>query len=128
MDKNLIKKIDLENGLELEFYDCSKKIVGDRWQVKLLGKIEIPVKKYLQGIDEGIDTDDVLEVLGQTVIFEKNRERNFIDDKEKEKLLNDFCESLMKNALLYLSTSNFPKQFIEKEYKKKKEQDKYYQS
>ena len=128
MDKKLMKEKDLENGLKLEFYDCSKKIAGDRWQVKLTVKVEISVKEYLQSLDEGMDADDVLKVLGQKVIYEKNMERNFIDDREKEKLLNDIFDSSMKNSLLYLSKPNFPKQFIGKEYKAKKLRDKYYQT
>jgi len=127
MDNNLIKKVDLENGLNLELYDSSKKIAGDRWQVKLLVKIEIPVSDYLQSLDEGMDADDFLKVLGKKVVYERTMERNFIDNKEKEKLLNDFCDASTESSLLYLSTPNFPKRFIVKEYKAKKLRDKYYQ-
>jgi len=74
-----------------------------------------------------MDADDFLKVLGKKVVYERTMERNFIDNKEKEKLLNDFCDASTESSLLYLSTPNFPKRFIVKEYKAKKLRDKYYQ-
>jgi len=126
-NNNLIKKVNLENGLELELYDSSKKVAGDRWMVKLSVKVEIPLSGYLQGLDEGMDLDDIKKTLDQKIVYKKSMERNFIDNKEKDKLLNNFCDSFLESALTYLSTPNFPKQFIVKKYKEKKSREKYYQ-
>lgn len=126
MEINKIKTINLENGLNLEFYDSSKKIAGDRWQVKLTVRVEISVSDYSQDFDDGIDRNDVMKVLGLKVVYEKNMERNFIDDKEKETVLNGFCDSFLESALSYLSAINFPKQFIIKKYREKKSREKYY--
>ena len=126
-NNNLIKKVNLDNGLELEFYDASKKIAGDRWQVKLMVRVEIPVSNYLQGLDEDMDTDDIQKTLGKKIVYEKSMERNFIDDIEKERILIGFCDSLSESALSYLSAQNFPKQFIVKKFKESKAREKYYQ-
>ena len=126
-NNNLIKKVNLDNGLDLEFYDASKKIAGDRWQVKLMVRVEIPVSNYLQGLDEVMDTDDIQKTLGQKIVYEKSMERNFIDDTEKERILIGFCDSLSESALSYLSAQNFPKQFIVKKFKESKAREKYYQ-
>jgi len=120
MENSLIKKVRLNNDLHLEFYDASKKVAGDRWLVKMTARIEVPVKDYLESIQPDMDVDDILKVLGRKVIFEKNMERNFIDNKEKEKVLNEFCESFSEIALTYLSEANFPKQFIAKKYQELK--------
>ena len=120
MEENLIKKVNLENGLDMEFYDSSKKIAGDRWQVKLIVKIEIPVSDYLKDIEADLDADEVLKTLGQSIVYEKSMERNFIDNEEKEKLINDFCDSFLKSASPYLSVPNFPAQFIVTKYGEKK--------
>jgi len=127
MEKNLIKKVSLNNGLKLELYDASKKVAGDRWLVKLAAKIEIPVTNYLQGLGQGMDANDIQKTLGRTVIYEKNIERNFIDKNERKSVLNGFCDSITETALAYLSTSNFPKQFIAKKYKEEKKRKSWYQ-
>jgi len=126
MGNNLIKKIDLDNGLELKFYDASKKVAGDRWRVKLTAKIEIPVNDYAEGLSTGIDANDILQNLGEKTFFEKSLERNFIDDKEKENILYGFLNSFIESSVPYLSTSNFPKQFVAKKYKEAKKQSGWY--
>ena len=111
MGNHIIKKIKLNNGLELGFYDASKKIAGDRWLVKLTAKVEIPVADYLGDMPSSIHPDDIRKVLGEQVVFEKDMERNFIDDNEKEKVFKGFLESFLESSEKYLSASNFPKQF-----------------
>ena len=128
MANSLIKKIKLENGLNLEFYDSSKKIAGDRWQVKLTVRVEIPVNDYLQNIEVEMNVDDVKKILGKSIYYEKNMVRNFIDNKEKEKLLKGFCDSFLKSTLSYLSEPNFPKRFIVKNYNEYKSRKGWYQS
>lgn len=128
MADSLIKKIKLENGLNLEFHDSSKKIAGDRWQVKLTVRVEIPVNDYLQNIEAEMNVDDVKKILGKSIYYEKNMVRNFIDNKEKEKLLNGFCDSFLKSTLSYLSEPNFPKRFIVKNYNEYKSRKGWYQS
>jgi hypothetical protein len=118
MEENLIKKVKLENGLDMKFYDSSKKIAGDRWQVKMVVKIEIPVSDYLKDIEADLDADEVLKTLGQSIVYEKSMERNFIDNKDK--VLNDFCDSFFKSSSPYLSVPNFPAQFIVTKYGEKK--------
>jgi hypothetical protein len=115
-----MKKINLENGLELELYDASKKVAGDRWLVKLIAKIDIPVKNYLEDMASDIDVKDVLKILGDNIRFEKPMERNFVDDKEKEMMLNGFLNTFIDTSVPYYSTLNFPKQLIEKKYKEAK--------
>ena len=47
MKEKLIKTMDLENGMQLNFYDASRKIAGDRWQISLVVRMEIPVTEVL---------------------------------------------------------------------------------
>ncbi len=48
MDTSLLRKIDLEYGLELEIYEISRKLAGDRWYVGFIARVEIPIN-YLAG-------------------------------------------------------------------------------
>jgi hypothetical protein len=43
VSENLIKTIVLGNGLILEIYDHSRKVAGDRWLVKMVAKVDIPL-------------------------------------------------------------------------------------
>jgi hypothetical protein len=51
MNDKLIKTIVLGNGLILEIYDHSRKIAGDRWLVKMVSKVDIPID-YPEGNSE----------------------------------------------------------------------------
>ena len=42
---NPLRTIPLGNGLMLEIYDQSRKVAGDRWLVKLVVKINIPIER-----------------------------------------------------------------------------------
>jgi hypothetical protein len=127
MQNNLIKKIPLDNGLELEFYDASKKVAGDRWRVKLTVKMDIAVQDYLEDMPSGMDLTEFKKVIGEKVAFEKTMERNFVDDKEKETISNEFLDSLSKSLVPYLSNANFPKRFIAKKYKEAQSRTNWYQ-
>ena len=95
--------------------------------VKLIAKIDIPVHDYLKDLSSEMNVDDIRTVLGEKAIFEKNMERNFIDDKEKERVLNGFLDSLLASLVSYLSVPDFPKQFISRKYREAKSQTNWYQ-
>lgn len=125
MENNVIKKVQLENGLLLAVLDDSKKVAGDRWLVKLRAKVDIPVRDYL-GDEPEQTVQDILETLGPCITYEKCMERNFIDTRVKESLFNEFCEAILKNSARYLSTPKFPRQFIIKKYREYKQRKNWY--
>ena len=59
MKEKLIKTLDLENGLQLNVYDASRELVGDRWLVSLIVRMDVPVTEALiknsRGFMENID-------------------------------------------------------------------------
>jgi len=61
--------------------------------------------------------------LGESVCFEQKRERNFIDTKEKDEVLNNLTDSFFSSSLDYVSNPGFPKRYLlhqNKEYLKRK--------
>lgn len=119
MKEKLIKTMDLENGMQLNFYDTSRKIAGDRWQVSLVVRMEIPVTEVLIK-DPGQSTESVNEivtVLGENVLFEQKRERNFIDDTQKAKMFKELYDSFVNSTFVYLSNEAFPRKYIAKKYR-----------
>ena len=127
MKENLIKTINLENDMQVCFYDGSRKLAGDRWMVSLVVRMEIPVSQAMV-LDDGESTDinDIRHLLGETVLFEQKRDRIFVDDKEKESVLEELFERFQENALHYLANPLFPEKYVRKLYKEEKKKQSLY--
>jgi len=119
MKEKLIKTIDLENGLQLNLYDGSRKLVGDRWLVSLIVKMDVPVMEELKKNDRKSkqSIDEIKDMLGEKVLFENKREKIFIDKTKKETAFKELCDMFLNSSLNYLSKEIFPKQYILKTYK-----------
>jgi hypothetical protein len=119
MKEKLIKTLDLENGLQLKIYDASRKLVGDRWLVSLIVRMDVPVTEALKK-DSRQSIGNIIEIkniLGDTVLFEKKREKNFVDAAAKETVFKELCDVFLNSLLNYLSKDIFPKQYVLKTYK-----------
>ena len=112
MDTSLLRKIDLECGLELEIFEISRKLAGDRWYVGFIARIEIPIT-YLAGHTDSseVDIEKMKDTLGETIRFEQKRDRHYIDEKEKDSLLNDLIDNFLEITLPYFSTKDFAKKY-----------------
>ena len=119
MAARLIRTVDLKNGLRLEVLDDSRNVAGDRWQVVLTIRVKIPVNKLFLGDDTqmALNLDEIISSIGESVCFEQKRERNFIDAKEKDEILNNLIESFFSSSLDYVSNPDFPKRYILRQYK-----------
>lgn len=121
MKEKLIKTIDLENGLQLNLYDGSRKLVGDRWLVSLIVRMDVPVTEVLKrnGRESMENLNEIKDMLGESVLFEKKREKIYVDNTEKETVFKELCDMFLNSSLYYLSKEIFPKQYILKTYKEK---------
>ncbi len=125
MEDNLIKTIDLENGLKLKLFDASRKLIGDRWLVSLITRIEIPINELLLKKDGAplLNVDEVIKALGEKVFFEQKREKIFINDKEKDAVMKGIQDLFLSSSLLYLSRSDFAQKYILKRFNEKIKKD-----
>jgi hypothetical protein len=119
MKEKLIKTLDLENGLQLNVYDASRKLVGDRWLVSLIVRMDVPVTGALKAnsLESMENIDEIKDMLGDSVLYEKKREKIFVDKTEKERVFKELCDMFLNSSLNYLSKNAFPKQYILKTYK-----------
>ena len=120
-EKQLIKKMVLDNHLTVILMDQSKKISEDAYRVAMAAQMDIPVEKSLL-----IDTtlaevafEKVVNKLGDQVRFEYRVERNFIMEKDKDTVLQNLVDTFTKNMIGYLSKESFPGKFIVKQYNDK---------
>jgi len=130
MKQTLIKTIELSNGLKLDFYDLSRKLAGDRWYVGMLAQIDIQLIDSLltnQHLSH-YSVEEIRNTLGESVRFQQKRERHYIDEQEKDDLLNDLMDSFIKRTLNYLSLPDFPGKYILKEFQTYRKRKTWYQN
>jgi hypothetical protein len=130
MEQALIKSIELRNGLKLDFYDISRKLAGDRWYVGLIARIDIPLIDSLltnQHLSH-YSIEEIRNALGKSVRFQQKRERHYIDEREKDDLLNDLMDSFIKRTINYLSLPDFPDKYVLKEFQAYRKRKIWYQN
>jgi len=114
----LIEEIDLGNGLRVYFYDQSRGVAGDRWQVKLLVMIPLEVKRDY--FDEFDNPDEIyhgfVSAVGKTINFRIERFRNFIDHSNVPQTLADLKDEFLRSIMNYISKPHFARKFILKKY------------
>jgi len=115
-EKNLLNTIYLENGLLISFYDESKKIAGDRWQIIVTAKIEIVMDQVQFTRMDTEKKIEIIQVVGEHVYYEKKLIRNFIGEKQKEETITALYESFLQITKPYFSHSQFAERFILKTY------------
>ncbi len=128
MKFKLIKTIDLENGMQLNIFDSSRKLAGDRWLVTMIARIEIPVAEVLiqDGQQSKESVNEIKKMLGEKVLFEQKRERIFVEETDKETIFEEVYDIFLNSTLTYLSTEEFPKRYVLKKYKEEVEKDSWY--
>ena len=85
-------------------------------------------KAKLPDVKDVINTKKlrIKNVLGERVLFEQKRERIFIDEDEKETVIEEICDFFLDSTLDYLSNKSFPKQYVLKKYREKIEKESWY--
>jgi hypothetical protein len=128
MKLQLIKTIDFENGMQLNIFDGSRKLAGDRWLVTMIDRIEIPVSEVLiqdrQQSKESVD--EIIKVLGEKVLFDQKRERIFVNETEKEIIFEEVCDIFLNSTFTYLSNKMIPQRYVLKKYREESEKDSWY--
>ena len=128
MNEKLIKTMDLKNGIRLDFYDCSRRLAGDRWLVSLIVRMKIPVTEVFTHHDSS-STELVKEMrnlLGEGVLFEQKRERIFVDEDRKDEVFKELHDNFLNNTLHYLSNEKFPGRYVLKRYKEEVKKSSWY--
>ena len=130
MKQTLIKTIEPSNGLKLHFYDISRKLAGDRWYVGVIARIDIPLIDSLLTNQHLLhySVEEIRNALGESVCFQQKRERHYIDEREKDDLLNGLMNSFIKRTLNYLSLPDFPGKYVLKEFQAYRKRKTWYQN
>jgi hypothetical protein len=112
------------DGISITFYDRSREIVGDRWQVELTGEVEIPVSETFWAAvseNDGDLLDCVRKKIGNQIHFSVSRIRNFVDQAEKQPLLDEMVRRFEENIMHYLDSPNFTQKLFVKYFNEARE-------
>ena len=112
----LLARHPLDNLLTLEFWDHSRPVAGDRWFVSLSARIAIPVRAERLPPELKAHAAQVVEALGEEIIFSHTEERNFIAASEAPGLLKDMQERILALAPGYFGHADFAARFIRKKF------------
>jgi len=115
-DEKLINTISLENDLIISFYDCSKKIAGDRWQVNLTARIQILTDQVQFTRVDKEKRYEIIQAVGEQINYEKKLIRNFVAEKQKEETVTALWKSFLQITRPYFSHRQFAERFILKTY------------
>jgi hypothetical protein len=112
----LVARHPLINGLTLEFWDHSRPLVGDRWFVSLEARIAVPVRAESLPPELQADAVQIVEALGEEIIFSREEERNFIAAAEAPGLLQEMQDRVLAQARGYFGHAEFAARFIRKRF------------
>ncbi len=120
MEKKLVETLKLPNTLTLELYDCSKRLAGDRWYVALLARVPIKITEedFLDRPEGKSLYAEFVEGNGHEIYFELKKERNFIDEREKDAVFEELLSNLKKHVLGYFGHEAFAKGVIRRHIEK----------
>lgn len=115
--KTLIEQSNLENGANLELYNASRTMIGDRMLVALFVRVEIPVESLPDtgGADGLPSSDEIRAVLSDPVTWEYTKQRKFIDKLEKDEVFKILQADFDTNMRPYLVHPEFPARYVKKQ-------------
>lgn len=116
---NIIEQRSLENSMTLTVYDQSKKMVGDRWLIKIVCEAELPVDEgFFSRLPEA-DLDlqaEVRESMAGSVRFSVVKEKTFVAETERVALVDLMVAEIMTNMVTYLNRPEFPERLFARRY------------
>jgi hypothetical protein len=110
----LLSQHSLKNGLVLEFWDLSRPVAGDRFQVVVEARVAVAAENLPPGLQP--QAAQILSDLGEEAVFTKQEVRNFVAAGEVAALLAEIQDQLLSSLSAYLGHPEFAPRFIRKKY------------
>lgn len=107
------------NVVSINYIDRSRKIVGDRWLVELVGEMDIPITEtFWAAVSENdVDLLDCIQKkLGDRLRFSISSIRNFVADDEKEAVFNELISRFEENIAPYMDKPDFVQKLFLKNF------------
>ena len=114
----------LANGVVVRFYDESRKVAGDRWQVKVRYDAVVSISETFWSLVSGEPEliEEIRAALGVEMVLTNVNERNFISAEEKEALVSEIVSRARQNIFGYLADPGFPERYFKRCFKEAHEE------
>ena len=114
----------LANGIVVRFYDESRRVAGDRWQVTVRYDAVVSVSESFWSLvsDKPELIAEIRATLGTEIVLTHVNERNFISVEEKAVLVAEIISQARKNIFGYLADPGFPERFFKRRFKEAREE------
>jgi hypothetical protein len=114
----------LANGVVVRFYDESRRVAGDRWQVTVRYDAVVSVSDTFWSLVSGEPEliEEIRAALGAEVVLTNVNERNFISAEEKVALVAEIVSRARENIFGYLADPGFPERYFKQCFKKAREE------
>lgn len=120
----MLEKKELANGVSFVITEHSRVIAADRWYVKVVGMVTMP----LAAADWSAIADDdpamqarVKRHLGEVLEHQMIKDRNFVDAAAKEAVVKELVGQLLETVGDYLAVESFPARLLARKYQEARE-------
>ncbi len=109
----------LANGVMVRFYDESRRVAGDRWQVTVRYDAVVSISESFWGLVSGEPEliEEIRAILGEEIVLTNVNERNFISAEVKEALVAEIVSRARENIFGYLADPGFPERYFKRRFK-----------
>lgn len=120
--EHLIEILQLDNSLELQIWDVSRLLAGDRWLVSVELRMDVPFQtKTLETLADAEKAIPIFRnIYGEGIPYRHKRERHFVDENERESVIREFVYNTKRDLIPYLSHPNFSEKLTLSAYLKLK--------
>lgn len=119
----LVEKI-LDNGVAFTINEHSRVIAADRWYVKVVGVVSLPLTDAAFAEINEEDPAMLARVrrrLGNTLEHQLIRDRNFVDAAVKDEVVKELVAQLLETVGAYLEVAAFPARLLVSKYREARE-------
>ena len=116
---SIIERHQLENGMEIILYDQTRRMGADRWIVELEFVAYIPIEESLWHMVANEDQQTLAGIrkkLGDRLKQTFTKKRIFVEEHEREHMLEEMIQQVFSGMMEYLKKPNFPTKLFKKQY------------
>ena len=121
----ILEEKKLSNEVIVTVQDESKKLAADRWLIKLRCVSTIAWSDWMDEIIEAkADINSEIRKDLEPIRYEIVRERNFVDERDKSKIVADMQSALLENIEKYMESATFAQNCFKKKLEEWREKEK----
>jgi hypothetical protein len=111
---NVLRSVQLENGLLVEFFDRSNRYFGDYHRLCVEARCHVPLNLecFAGSVDPVAELQAAKTVLGNEVVFARTLEKMGVAGEAVERAREVLVDSFIRSSLPYLDTPTFPRMFV----------------